>query len=114
MKKILWLSVGIVAVLISLAAIGPLAVLALSVALTGGSIYLYNRTSSKVMKVFLVLVAIVSAVSAISNIPALIGIATLALTYYVYKKLTTKSETTVIENNDPFANFEREWAKISK
>lgn len=114
MKKLLLLSLGFIAILVAFASIGPLAVFALSLAIAGGSIYLFNRTTSSLLKVFYIFVGGISAITAVSNLPALLGLIALYGVYYVYTSLKSPNQAPEITPVDPFASFEREWANLTK
>ncbi len=56
--------------------------------------------------------------SAVSNIPAMIGLAAIAIVYVIYKKWNGEDvKIPTIESKkeeDPFTNFEKEWSNLTK
>lgn len=117
MKKFLMLLAGGTAVLVALSMSGPLIALAFSGLLVFAGMHYYVKSKSMVAKVLWVAVGLVGVFSAISNIPALIGLAALVLLYVLYKKWNNEEVSfsgVTVKEEDPFTNFENEWAKLTK
>lgn len=94
-----------------LAVAGPvLAALLLCGAITAIGIHYFMKSKSIFGQIIWGSVAAVGALAAISNIPGLAIVAIIAALYYAYKK----DALSFTETNDPFDNFEREWAKMNK
>ena len=56
-------------------------------------------------------------VSALSNIPGFIGLSAIAILIYIFKTRNNEKTESIISaktEEDPFTNFEREWAKLNK
>ena len=118
MKKFFILVVGITAAIIALSMIGPLVGFAFSGLLVYLGIHYYVRSNSGFGKVFWVALGLIGIFSAISNIPALVGLAAIFTVYVLYKKWNNEEvafgKSKIIKEDDPFTNFEMEWAKLSK
>lgn len=113
MKKFLYFIGGSIAFLIALALLGPMIGLLFSGLLVAAGLHYYTKSTSVFGKIMSATVALVGILSAASNIPAFIGLIAIIALYYIAKNW--KKEANVIEaNDDPFNNFEKEWAKISK
>jgi len=48
----------------------------------------------------------------ISNLPSIVGLIAAFVLYLVYKKWSGERKV-MNEDDDPFSNFEREWAKMN-
>ena len=117
MKKFLMLLAGGTAALVALSMMGPLIGFAFSALLVFAGMHYYVKSKSTVAKVLWVAVGLVGVFSAISNIPALIGLAALVLLYVLYKKWNNEEVSfsdVKVKEEDPFTNFENEWAKLTK
>ncbi|MFC7685196.1 ABC transporter permease [Ureibacillus sp. GCM10028918] len=117
MKKVFIVTVGIVAAIVALSMLGPLVGFAFSGLLVYLGLHYYVRSNSGFGKVFWVALGLIGIFTAISNIPALVGLAAIFLIYVLYKKWNNEevsfSKSTVMKENDPFTNFETEWAKLN-
>lgn len=91
----------------------PLAALLVSSGITAVGIHYFMKSNSLLGQIIWGSVSAVGILSALSNIPALVVIAIAAAVYYFYKQdgFTLKQST---HSDDPFDNFEREWAKMTK
>lgn len=118
MKKLFFLVVGIIAAIVALSLLGPLVGFGFSALLVYLGMHYYVRAKSSFGKVFWIAIGLIGVFSAISNIPALVGLAAIFLIYVLYKKWNNEevsfSKATIIKENDPFTNFETEWAKLTK
>ncbi|RTQ89368.1 ABC transporter permease [Lysinibacillus telephonicus] len=117
MKKLLILLVGVIAAIVALCMTGPLIGLAFSALLIYLGMHYYVKAKSVFTKVLWVVIGLIGVFSAISNVPALVGLAALILLYVLYKKWNNEEvsfSTLKVKENDPFTNFENEWAKLTK
>ncbi len=117
MKKLFILIVGVIAAIVALCMTGPLIGLAFSALLIYLGMHYYVKAKSIFTKILWVVVGLIGVFSAISNVPALIGFAALILVYVLYKKWNNEEvtfSTSKVKENDPFTNFENEWAKLTK
>jgi len=118
MKKFFFLVVGIIAGIVALSMLGPLVGLAFSALVVYLGMHYYVKSNSGFGKVFWVGVGLIGILSAISNVPALVGLAAIFIVYVLYKKWNNEeisfSKTKGMTENDPFTNFETEWAKLTK
>ena len=115
MKKLLLLLIGVIAVIIALGTSGHLIAFAFSGLLIFLGMHYYVKSKSTFVKVMWVAVGIIGVFSAISNVPALIGLAAIVVIYVVYKKWNNEEVSfKPSKDDDPFTNFENEWAKLTK
>lgn len=117
MKKFFIILVGAIAAIVALSMTGPLIGLAFSALLIYLGMHYYVKAKSIFMKVVWVVIGLIGVFSAISNVPALIGFAALILLYVLYKKWNNEEvsiSNVKVKENDPFTNFENEWAKLTK
>ncbi|MEK4629343.1 MAG: ABC transporter permease [Solibacillus sp.] len=115
MKKFLLYSAGFFAAIFAIALLAPVAGLLVSGLLLAAGLHYYTESTSTFVKVMSLVIALAGLVSALSNIPGFIGLAAIGILYYIFK--TRKNEKVEIfptKEEDPFTNFEREWAKLNK
>ena len=116
MKKFLLYTAGFFAAIIAIALLAPVAGLLISGVLLAAGLHYYTESTSTFGKVMSLVVALAGLVSALSNIPGFIGLVAIAILYYIYK--SRKNEKVEIikstKSDDPFTNFEREWANLNK
>ena len=117
MKKLFILLVGAIAAIVVLCMTGPLIGLAFSALLIYLGMHYYVKSKSIFMKVVWIAIGLIGVFSAISNVPALVGFAALIILYVLYKKWKNEEvsiSTLKTKENDPFTNFENEWARLTK
>ncbi|GIN74831.1 hypothetical protein J14TS2_53060 [Bacillus sp. J14TS2] len=116
MKKFILFIGGLIALFILLANLGPMVILALSVWLLYVCFKKFVQTDSTAAKVGWVIVGLIVLSISFSNIYAVIGVAAAYALYLIYKNWNTSesSEVQVREDDDPFTNFEKEWAELNK
>ncbi|GLC87237.1 lmo0954 family membrane protein [Lysinibacillus piscis] len=118
MKKFLLFAGGVIAAIVALSLIGPLAGLLFSGLVVALGMHFYIRSNSKFGKVFWFTVGIIGLLSAISNVPAMVGLAAIAIVYVIYKKWNNQDvQIPTLESKkeqDPFTNFEKEWSNLTK
>jgi lia operon protein LiaI len=109
------LYVGItIAAIIALCALGPMIGIAFSALLVYGGIHFYTTSTSTLSKIFSIILLGIGITSALSNVPGLIGIAAVVVVYFLYKKLNDQDVAFTTSSSDPFTNFEKEWANLTK
>lgn len=117
MRKFLLLAGGIIAALVALVLVGPLTGLLFSGVLVALGMHFYIASQSTFNKIIWFTVGLVGVLSAVSNIPAMIGLAAIAIIYVIYKKWNgedVKIPTIEAKEDDPFTNFEKEWSNLTK
>ena len=117
MKKFLLFTVGSVAALIALITLLPVAGIIISGLLIALGLHYYTKSDSVFGKVMSIVLALAGLISAVSNTPGFIGLASIAILYFIYKNWHGERGEVMVENeigSDPFTNFENEWAKLSK
>ncbi|MBS4192125.1 flagellar basal body rod protein [Bacillus sp. FJAT-49705] len=113
MKKFALLLAGGIAAIVLLSNLGSIIGLAISIAILYLVFKQFVKTDSTLMKIGWGIIGLMALMASASNIPAILGIAAAYVLYLVYKKWN-KSKTAVVEENDPFANFEKQWGEIKK
>lgn len=108
MKNLLTLLVVIVLILVTLASIGPMIGLALSLVLIYYATREFIKTSSFGMKIFWAILGFIGLAIAASNIPALAGVAAIYILYRIYTSWKKEKK----EVDDAFVNFEKEWNNL--
>lgn len=115
MKKFGLLLVGGMAALVLLSNIGPLVGLVVSVAILYYVFKQFLKAKSTGMKIGLGILGVILLMASISNAPAIIGVVAAYVLYVVYKKWNRKPILTDRPtSNDPFQNFENQWAELKK
>jgi lia operon protein LiaI len=112
MKKFGLLLAGGIAAVILLSTIGPLVGLAVSLVLLYFIIKQFIKADSTWAKVGLAMIGFVVLMASIHNGPAIIGVAAAYVLYLIYKKWNGSTRTTIKEESDPFANFEKQWNEM--
>lgn len=106
MKKFLLFTIGIIALLVLLANLGPIVLLGVSIWLLYLVFKQFIKSNSIFAKVGWVVLGLIIVSIAFSNIYAVIGIAAAFILYIVVKKW---KEDEPKENDDPFIHFEDQW-----
>ncbi|HWL12865.1 MAG TPA: ABC transporter permease [Ureibacillus sp.] len=118
MKKLFYLTAGGIAVIVALSMLGPLVGFAFSALLVFASIHYYVKSTSVIAKVLWISLGLIGVFTGISNVPALVGLAAIFLIYVLYKKWNDEEisfkKAKAFKENDPFTNFETQWAKLTK
>lgn len=117
MKKVVLVTLGIIAGIIAVANIGSLIALAISALIAYAGIHYYRKSESTLLKLFWGGVLIIGLITAISNVPAFIGIVAMIGLYYIWKNWNKEQDDNIIEHkpsSDPFVNFERQWDELNK
>ncbi|MFD1334480.1 flagellar basal body rod protein [Oceanobacillus iheyensis] len=117
MKKFVLFLGGLVALFILLVNLGPMVLLAISVGLLYVCFKKFIQTDSTAAKVGWVILGLIVLSITFSNIYAVIGVAAAYALYLIYKNWNSPDSDIVHEvkeDNDPFTNFERQWAELNK
>ncbi len=117
MKKFMLFVGGLVAFFILLANLGPMILLGVSVWLLYIIFKKFIKSDSAAGKIGWVIAGLFVLGIGLSNFYAVIGIASAYVLYLIYtswKDDDDQSVDQVVEDNDPFTNFERQWAEINK
>ncbi|WP_163100333.1 flagellar basal body rod protein [Peribacillus alkalitolerans] len=109
MKKLGLLLVGGISAIVLLANFGPIVGLVISLAIAYYALKGFLKKESTMKKILWATVGIIMLIAAISNVPSIIGLVAAYALYVVYKKW---SKPDMIGKNDPFTNFEKEWASL--
>ena len=79
--------------------------------------HFYIASQSTFTKIIWFTVGLIGVLSAVSNVPAMVGLAAIAILYVIYKKWngeSVKIPTIEAKEEDPFTNFEKEWSNLTK
>ena len=116
MKKFMLFIGGLIALFILIANIGPMVLLALSVWLLYVCFKKFVKTDSTLVKVGWALVGLLVLSITFSNLYAVMGVAAAYVLYLIYKNWNKEEDPVVhvVEDDDPFTNFERQWAELNK
>lgn len=115
MKKFFLYSAGFLAAIIAFGLVAPVAGLLVSGLLLAAGLHYYTKSTSTFGKVMSLVVALAGLISALSNIPGFIGLVAIGILFYIYKaRKNEKVEILSKKEDDPFTNFEREWANLNK
>lgn len=115
MKKFFLYSAGFVAAMVALALLAPVAGLLVSGLLLAAGLHYYTESTSTFGKVMSLVIALAGLISALSNIPGFIGLVAIGILFYIYKsRKQEQGEIFTKKEDDPFTNFEREWANLNK
>ncbi|MFA1819128.1 flagellar basal body rod protein [Virgibacillus oceani] len=117
MKKFLLFLGGLAALMIFLANLGPMVLLALSIWLLYIIFKKFLQSDSTAGKIGWVILGLFILSITFSNIYAVIGVAAAYGLYLIYKSWKKGDDDPVVEvldDGDPFRNFEREWADLQK
>lgn len=113
MKKVGLLIIGLIALLIVLANVGPLISLSICAIILYFTFRQFIKSESKGAKIAWAIISIVMLMATISHFPAILALAAAYILYLVYKKWDKRDEG-MVENVDPFMNFERQWKDLNK
>ncbi|MEH7122441.1 flagellar basal body rod protein [Bacillus sp. JJ1532] len=113
MKKFGLLLAGGIAAFVLLSNLGPLVALGISIVILYFVFKQFLKTDSTLMKIGWGIIGFIALMATASNIPAILGIAAAYVLYVVYKKWNEK-KSVIVEDNDPFTNFEKQWSELKK
>ena len=114
MKKFGLLLAGGIAAIVLLGNVGAVLGLAISLVIMYYAFKGFMKTDSTAKKVMWAVVGLIALAISASNVPAIFGIAAAYVLYLVYKNWNKKEVMVTKENNDPFTNFEKQWAELKK
>ncbi|UOQ45204.1 flagellar basal body rod protein [Halobacillus salinarum] len=116
MKKFLLFIAGLIALGILLANLGPMVLLGASVWLLYIVFKKFLGSDSTAGKIGWVVLGLIILSFAVSNVYSVVGLAAAYVLYLIYKKWSSKKEDTsgAVKSNDPFTNFEKQWAELNK
>lgn len=113
MKKFLLFVLGLVALLVLLANLGPMILLGVG----GWLLYVlfkkFLKTESTIKKIGLVVIGLIVICITLSNIYAVIGVAAAYVLYMIYKEWKREPKEQEYRE-DPFTNFEKQWTELNK
>ncbi len=115
-KKFLLFVAGLIALFVLIANIGPLILLGLSIWLLYVVFKKFVKSDSITGKIGWIVLGLVILSITFSNIFAVIGVAAAYILYLIvsnWKKDADDSVVKVMEDDDPFTNFERQWADLN-
>ncbi|MGY0693317.1 lmo0954 family membrane protein [Virgibacillus sp. FSP13] len=116
MNKFLLFVGGLVAVLVLLATLGPMILLGVSIWLLYVIFKQFMKSDSTVGKIAWIVAGLFVLGIGLSNIYAVIGVAAAYVLYLIFRNWrkddhNLKQQTVV--DDDPFTNFERQWAELN-
>ncbi|WP_397536908.1 ABC transporter permease [Rummeliibacillus pycnus] len=117
MKKFGLFIIGVIAGITILCSLGALSGLAISAAILFAGIHFYLKSNSTFSKIIWVLVAIAGLLSTTANIPGFIGLAAIAILWYIFRKWNGSEKSNSFfapKKDDPFTNFENQWNELTK
>ncbi|WP_164668178.1 flagellar basal body rod protein [Virgibacillus doumboii] len=117
MKKFMLFVGGLITFFILLANLGPMILLGLSVWLLYVIFKQFVKSDSTAGKIGWIIAGLFVLGIGLSNIYAVIGVAAAYVLYLIYKSWKQEDSDPVgqvVEDNDPFTNFERQWAEINR
>nr|WP_223280575.1 flagellar basal body rod protein [Virgibacillus halodenitrificans] len=115
-KKFLLFVAGLIALFVLIANIGPMILLGLSIWLLYVVFKKFIKSDSITGKIGWIVLGLVILSITFSNIFAVIGVAAAYILYLIvsnWKKDADDSVVKVMEDDDPFTNFERQWADLN-
>lgn len=115
MKKFGLLVIGGIAAIVLLANLGPMAGLAIGLAILYYAFKKFSGAETTGKKVLWGAIGAIALCASISNLPAILGVIAIYVLYVVYKKWNDQQlAEPAAKTDDPFTNFERQWAELKK
>ncbi|SFA90028.1 lia operon protein LiaI [Lentibacillus halodurans] len=117
MKKFMLFVGGLLAFFILLANLGPMILLGISIWLLYVIFKQFVKSDSTAGKIGWIIAGIFALAIGLSNIYAIIGAAAAYALYLIYTSWKNDAGVSVehaVEENDPFKNFERQWAEMNR
>ncbi len=116
MKQFILFALGLVALLVLIGSIGPMILLALGLFFLYLVFKQFLKADSLGEKIGWVVLGLIILSVTIANVFALVGIVAAYGLYLIYKeyKKDKYDDTDSFSKNDPFMNFEKEWAELNK
>lgn len=116
LKKFLLFVAGLIALLILIINLGPMVLLGISIWLLYIVFKQFIKSDSTLGKAVWVIVGLFVLGIALSNSYALLGLVAAYALYSIFKNWRKDEEDPVVkvmEDDDPFTNFERQWADLN-
>jgi lia operon protein LiaI len=113
MKKFGLLVVGGIAAMVLLANLGSMIGFVISVAILYFMFKQFLKADSTFAKVGWGVLGVIALMITASNAPAILGVVAAYVLYLVYKNWN-KDKTTIVESDDPFTNFEKQWSQLNQ
>lgn len=116
-KKFLLFVAGLVALFVLVANIGPMILLGLSIWLLYVVFKKFVKSDSIAGKIGWIVLGLVILSITFSNIFAVIGVAAAYILYLIVSNWKNDADNPVVKvmkDDDPFTNFERQWADLNK
>lgn len=114
MKKFGLFIAGGIAACVLLANVGPLVGLAVSLVILYFVFKQFMKSESTAGKIVWGLIGLAALSVSLANVPSIIGIVAAYVLYLVYKNWNQSKKSKVEEEQDPFVNFEKQWAELNK
>ncbi|MDM5314552.1 flagellar basal body rod protein [Fictibacillus sp. b24] len=112
MKKLGLLVVGGIAAIVLIANLGPMVGLAIGLAVMYYAFKKATAAETGGKKFWWGALSVAGLCVSVANLPAILGAVAIYVLYIVYKKWNQSAIVEDNVDNDPFTNFEREWAKL--
>ncbi|MGM0939469.1 MAG: flagellar basal body rod protein [Bacillota bacterium] len=116
MKEFLLFLAGLAALIVLVANLGPMVFLGLGIWLLYIIFKQFMKSDSTIGKIGWVILGLIVLSITISNMFALIGVVAAIGLYFIYKSWKKEDHEPIVhevQSDDPFTNFEREWAEIN-
>lgn len=115
MKKFGLLLAGGIAAIVLLSNLGSVVGLAISLFILYFVLKKFLQADKLFAKVCWGLIGMAMLMASAANAPAILAVAAAYILYLVYKNWNkTDSSSIVVEENDPFTNFEKQWSQLNK
>lgn len=115
MKKLLLLILAFIAVIILIVNLGPMILLGVSIWLLYVVFKQFMKSDSTGARIGWIILGLVILSMATANIFSIIGVAAAIALYLIYKNWNDDNDdqVEVIDDQDPFTNFERQWSELN-
>lgn len=116
MRNFLLFIGGLIALFILIVNLGPMVLLGLSIWLLYIIFKRFVKSDSTAGKIGWIILGLFVLGIGLSNIYAILGIAAAYVLYVIikkWKKEESEPVSYVVDNDDPFTNFERQWAELN-
>ncbi|GGB36118.1 flagellar basal body rod protein [Virgibacillus dakarensis] len=117
MNKFLLFLGGLAALFVLLAMLGPMVLLAVSIWLLYVIFKQFMKSDSTIGKIGWVIAGLIVFGIGLSNIYAIIGVAAAYGLYLIFRNFRSdrsEAKEKTIVDDDPFANFEKQWAELNQ
>ncbi|HLQ71225.1 MAG TPA: flagellar basal body rod protein [Bacillota bacterium] len=116
MKKFLLFAVALLALLVFLLNLGPLIILGLSIWFLYLIFKQFMKSDTVSEKIVWVIAGLIVLGIGLTNVFSIIGVVAAVVLYVLYKNWKKTDDDPINANakgDDPFTNFEREWADLN-